>query len=291
MALVDVSVAYRHPNLEPAIARDLMIDFFSARLGTFPAPIAGGTRLGELVKNSGRGSDQRRARRRPPRRAEGTSPEPSTTRRRRRPGGIRGRVHPATNPEFSAHGTAMAGLIGAVPRPAGTVPAAPTGLIPLPGHAPLPPTTYVPSFPYAGVDPFCEIVPISTSFDPDPEQLILAMLYAHVIDADLIVVARDFPDPLDSTITGRRGAAAEEERQLLAKGYPVRVEGEAAHWKALRDLTVKIAETRPIVCAAGNGGDEAMILPAALATPTERHHRRGRGEPGPPARGVQQHRH
>lgn len=38
VALIDVSVAYHHPNLTDAIDTDLMIDFFSARLGTFPKP-------------------------------------------------------------------------------------------------------------------------------------------------------------------------------------------------------------------------------------------------------------
>ena len=176
----------------------------------------------------------------------------------------------------------MAGLVGARPRGPGKVTVEATASIPLglapstrgPAELKLPvrPSEAI-AFPYSGVDPYCEIVPISTSFDPDPEQLIMAMLYADAIDADIIVVARDFPDPLNTAITGRPGAVLgaipEDESYVLQGAYPIDDPSaeELGLWAALRSLTVAISATRPIVCAVGNGGDRATILPAALAHP------------------------
>jgi hypothetical protein len=273
VALIDTSVAFRHPNLEGAILTPLMIDFFSARYGTFPAPDDGDALLAAALDTAGAKADALEDGKvrellerlhghlggeyRAAARADWRAPR---------------RVSPATSPIFSAHGTAMAGLIGARPRGPDEVRLVETAHVGGRGAQPSPPPPDVFGFPYAGVDPFCEIVPISTSFEPDPEQLLLAMLYAWLIDADIIVLARDFPDPLGSPITGtpgpEPGVPHEAERQALRAAYPaVLGDEELRQWAALRALTLQLSRHVPLVCAAGNGGDTTMILPAALAAP------------------------
>lgn len=270
VALIDTSVAYGHPNLKGAIATDLMIDFFSARLGTFPKP--GGDDLDEVfagAKHKAGGLPDPRVRalfeelcaHLPQERKAAAQADWQTPRR----------VQPATSPTFSGHGTAMAGLIGARPKRDGLKPVN-TRHVGGDEGQPAAPAPDRPGFPYVGVDPFCEIVPISTSFDPDPEQLLLAMLYAWLIDADVIVLARDFPDPTMSPITHRLGVelgtAPLQDQWLLRAALPVEPsDDELALWEALRAFTLHASQTVPIVCASGNGGDRTMILPASLAAP------------------------
>ena len=286
VALIDVSVAYHHPNLVDAIDTDLMIDFFSARLGTFPKPSqthpftpgpasrhAAPLGLGPIVNLF----------------TELTAHLPGEYIAARGPWNQRQRVLPATSADFSAHGTAMAGLIGARPKGRGEVEFVIPARIPLSEEdgtgIPLPPAklTAGPSLPYVGVDPFCEIVPISTSFDPDPEQLILTLLYAWLIGADIIVLARDFPDPLRSAITGRRtseGKVLPEEEIILREAYPCELsEHELELWSALHELVLEVSRTVPVVCAAGNGYDDSMIYPASLAAApvSAAHAREGNG--------------
>ncbi len=273
VALIDTSVAYGHPNLVGAINTDLMIDFFSARLGTFPrpavspafnlnaefangaAPLALAPLSDLFLELTGHLPGEYAA-------AKGAWDQP-------------GRVLPATSAAFSAHGTAMAGLIGARPKSAPEVDFAIASRIPLTKEdgalIPLEQKSLSagPSLPYAGVDPFCDIVPISTSFDPDPEQLILSMLYAWLIGADIIVLARDFPDPLRTGITGRRDGAdlLPEEIDAIRGSYPCDLsDREIELWDALHDLTLEMSKTIPIVCASGNGSDDSLIYPASLAT-------------------------
>lgn len=273
VAVIDTSVAHRHPNLEPAVDTDLTVDFFSNRLGTFPfsspegrdvirplitdavPPVAGGpvaTLFEELSAHLWDEHDR-----------AGQSPAE----------GEDARILPAVSPVFSAHGTAVAGLIGARPRSAEDFLQAGTALVPLRGSAGsnLPPdVAAIGGFPFAGFDPFCEIVPISTSFDADPEQLILAMLYAHIVSADVIVLARDLPDPLRMGITGgidpETGGPRRDERSALETALAVEItDRERELWAALRELIPALSLHAPIVAAAGNGADRTMIYPANLA--------------------------
>lgn len=273
VALIDVSVAYEHPNLKYSIGRDLMIDFFSARLGAFPfARAAEDPRLAGFCADAGV-----------------VSPLPGdplvtelfdelrdsltqTQANAARPWNTPLIVQAATNPAFCTHGTAMAGIIGARPVAPGQYAFVDTVKLPVPGQTSgALPLTEPRGFPYSGVDPYCEIVPVSTSFDPDPEQLILALLYAHLIGADMIVTARDYADPLGASLasaSGPHGGIDPEERRLLEAHAPTEIGArERALWKSLGVLTVEISKRIPIVCAAGNGGDETIILPAALARP------------------------
>ena len=254
VALIDVSVAAGHPNLKDAVDTDLAIDFFAARLGIPATPDAVAARVAghggalpadlpatvgplwaELTTHLGGGA---------------ADPHASV-------------VQPATSPSFSAHGTAMAGLIGARPVAPDAIDVAPVRLFdPASGTFSDLPAGTPTAFAYAGVDPFCEIVPISTNFDPEPEQLILSLLYAALIGADVIVLARDFPSP-DSLAPGVAPTAE-------ALGRALRVgltEEEMTLWSALKDLTLALSRRVPIVCAAGNGALDGVLFPGALAAP------------------------
>ena len=261
VALVDVSVAYAHPNLEHAIAKELMIDFFSSRLGTFPKPAPDDGRLKAFLSQA---SEKKKL---VPAGAvadlfDELCSEFLGEYRRAREANWSDPLHvaPATSPTFSAHGTAMAGLIGARPRGPSEVRTVSAFHIADDGQ-PVPEPPEAVGFPYVGVDPFCEIVPISTSFDPDPEQLILALLYAWLIDADVVVLARDLADPLR---TVDRPDVSDAD---ILRSYPVEFSArELALWADLRELTLALSREVPVVCAAGNGSDEPLLYPASLAS-------------------------
>ncbi len=245
VALIDTSVALGHPNLDPALDRARGFDLFSTRLGAFPwrdaetaldnlhlgdsAPVVAG--LGHCTALL----EELRARLRP-----GQMPRI-------------GRIRPATSSAFSAHGTAAAGLIAA--RPART----PAVEAHLPGA-----TDGELALPYMGVDPTAELVPISTNFDTDPEALILAFLYADLIEADVIVLPRILPDPLRTVpelpahdIAGTAFADAVAPSPLGQLQWEM--------WDELAQLIVNVSLRRPVVCAAGNANEEFGIYPANLA--------------------------
>lgn len=164
-------------------------------------------------------------------------------------------IEPMTSNEFSNHGTAIAGLVGARPV---TVPVAKdyhntdTDDVELP-------------LPYMGVDPMGELVPISTNFDNDPEMMIVAFLYAELINADVILLPRDIPDPLRMEPQINQVEIAD-----VFLGDAVSQISVSDHdkvlWEELAQLIVNISQKRPIVCAAGNGQEEFAIYPANLAS-------------------------
>jgi len=246
VAMIDTSVATDHPNLRGAIYKELALDLFSTRLGAFP-----GLRGRDCIGNLGLGDAQGIVAGLPgctallaefrARLAEDQPP-------------CMGTVQPAASPVFSGHGTAIAGLIGARP----VLVSAAEAHIDGPEDAML-------ALPYCGVDPTCEIVPISTNFDCDPEQLIFAFLYADLINADVIVLPRGIPDPyrlepalyaqdLGGHCLGDLTAPCDTS------------DADRALWAELAELIVKISLRRPVVCAAGNENEEYGIYPANLAS-------------------------
>lgn len=247
VAIIDTSVAVDHPCLKSGINRDLAIDFFSSRLGAFPY-YEPGRRLSDLVKNPQTAVCQ-------------NLPFSSDLLNEfldrlspNSPALING-VEATVSPEFSAHGTAIAGLVGG--RPA-VVKIAPDYL----GHGaqelefPLP---------FTGADPFCELVPISTNFDTDPEALIFAFIYAELISADVILLPRSIPDPF-RTVPELGGIDMEgtplSELVTVCEVSP----RERQLWEELAQLIINISLRRPVVCAAGNSREEQPIYPANLAT-------------------------
>lgn len=242
VAMIDISVAVHHPNLSGSVNLDLAFDLGSTRLGAFPYRSVT-DELGDLGLSVETGL---------------TDGLPVTSRlltelidrlsRNATP--LLKPLLPATASEFSGHGTAMAGLIAGRP-------AAASGLDNdgKPGEIPLP---------FCGVDPNCDLIPISTSFDPDPEALCLAFLYAELIRADVVVLARIVPDPLRAVPNlASLTIGARPMVDAIAAAFPSKDRLEL--WSELAELIVRSSHRRPIVCAAGNENEEHGVYPANLA--------------------------
>ncbi|WP_175546724.1 S8/S53 family peptidase [Natronohydrobacter thiooxidans] len=246
VAMIDTSVAMDHPNLSAAIRRDLAFDLFSTRLGAFPG-LPEQKEIGDL----GLGDAQALVAGLPgckallcelmARLAPDQPPQMGT-------------LQPAASPVFSGHGTAIAGLIGA--RPA-RVPYSQAHIDgPADGQLPLP---------YCGADPTCEIVPISTNFDADPEQMILAFLYAELVRADVIVLPRGIEDPFRTAPQLHAIDFLGQPLGELTAPCPI-PEAQRELWSELAELILKISHRRPVICAAGNAHEEFGIYPANLAS-------------------------
>lgn len=251
VAILDNSVDWNHPNLKEAIDKDRMIDFTSAPLGAFANNIANAVNwagigtaaaISDAFDNThivGSLFDALKARLQA---RSAISPATPPTKYD---------IQAAISPRFSAHGTAIAGLIGARPAITERTPQAEATAMAAtrkPFSVPVPEIKKE-NHPYAGVDPFCEMVPISMSFDDDPEQFILGLLYAFMIKADVIVLPRDFPDREKSPphIALDIDAANEEK------------------YEALNTLIIELSKKIPIVCAAGNDRMAKVIYPARLS--------------------------
>ena len=239
IALIDTSVAVKHPNLSGTIKTDLALDLFSTRLGAFPYLSADSklqeqgyntrTRIAEGLPHSSRLLDEL-----VDRLCHGAP-------------ALHNKIWPTTGAEFSSHGTAITGLMAAQPT-----------VVEAGDHTPEIP------LPYMGVDPSCEVIPISTSFDPDPEQLIIAFLYAELICANVIVLPRIIPDPMRTLPTLSHFGLPEDDLAHAIMPTPLSDE-RAEQWAELAELIVKISLQRPVVCAAGNASEASGIYPANLA--------------------------
>jgi subtilisin family serine protease len=160
------------------------------------------------------------------------------------------------NQQFSAHGTAIAGILAGRPAKIKNPKAVSNSDDE---------TEFV--LPFRGVNPFCKLVPVMTSFDPDPAQFILALLYAEAIDVNLIVIPRDFPNPwLDKPPVSQKAELVKISPKDAKNLFPERIKlNNSALWDLLTDVLIKISKTKPIVCSAGNSGDANVIYPACLA--------------------------
>lgn len=246
VVMIDTSVALDHPNLQEAINRDLAFDLFSTRLGAFP-----GLRDADRIGGLGFGNAASLVAGLPGCQAllgelmQRLSPDAPP---------LIDKVQPATGTMFSAHGTAIAGLVGARP-------------VVVERSAAVQDEDADPqiALPYCGVDPTCDIVPVSTNFDDDPEQMILAFLYADLVQADVVVLPRGIPDPFrraPELFAVDLGAGS---LGHLVQPCPVS-DRDRALWAELAELIVKLSLRRPIVCAAGNENEEYGIYPASLAS-------------------------
>lgn len=247
VAMIDTSVAMDHPNLRDAIRKDLAFDLFSTRLGAFP-----GQRGYFCIGDLGLGDAQALVAGLP-----GCADLLSELSARLAPDQppCLGTVQPAAAPAFSGHGTAIAGLIGARPVLVSMAEAQIDG-----------PEEALLALPYCGVDPTCEIVPISTNFDTDPEQMILAFLYAEMVKADVIVLPRGIPDPYRTEpALYAQDLGGGHSLGDLTTPHAVS-DADRALWAELAELIIKISMRRPVICAAGNEDEEYGIYPANLAS-------------------------
>ena len=258
VALIDTSVDWTHPCLAPAIDRARMIDLAARDFGVFTVPQddltgAEAQARAEVIAAAAAGAGQGNALRDRFLRDLGRAHETQD--------GYRA----AASSAFSGHGTSMAGLIGARPvdnvwlhRPARLSPdpreAGETGA----------------ALPYAGIDPFCEIVPISTSALPFPDQMCAALIYADLIGADVIAFAASIPDP---TLAGVAMVDAEPPATGKVPAGQTAMGDEAlpsdpdllTRWTELKALILDVSQRRLILCAAGNAADGMLSYPANLA--------------------------
>lgn len=217
VAVIDTPVAYDHPNLVGVIDLALMRDFSIHDEGVFVVPTDEGsiradreTLVGELREWGGLPSAKLAIEKE----ARNEDDRPYCAPR-----------------YFGAHGTAIAGLIGA--RPAEVFLRKPAFI----GEPVDPSKDETITLPYAGVNPFCSIVPITTSASPDPDMVLAALQYARLIRPDIVVIA----------------AAWEDHRHRKSRWAKVDAE--------LRAL----CKESVVLCAAGNSGDIDLAYPACLS--------------------------
>jgi subtilisin family serine protease len=246
VAIIDTSIATEHPCLLDAIDNERSVDFGSTRLGALPFVDA---KTDDPAKRKLKSKVLV-----PVMPDYSAMPEVAALAAelsaRLQPGqfALQG-VLPAINPVFSNHGTAIAGLVGARPvtvqrRVPKSIDDSRMDLVPQP-------------LPYMGGHPHASIIGISTSFDPDPEQMILALLHAELCGADIILLARDIADPSRSVPV--RAELADAIAQVLPS------KSDRALWDALHAFMLVLSTRIPIICAAGNGNETGCVYPANCA--------------------------
>ncbi|MCK8465186.1 S8 family serine peptidase [Aliiroseovarius sp. S1339] len=142
---------------------------------------------------------------------------------------------------FGAHGTAVAGLIGARPTTISLrEPAFFHGRAD--GDFDESVIRQCVELPYAGVNPFSQIVPLSVSASPRPEMLFYAIQYARCLAPSIVVVADSW------------------ERPAEYNGTP---------WEDLEDAFLDLCKESLVFCAAGNDDLENLVYPASLSSERE----------------------
>lgn len=217
VAVIDTPVAYEHPNLVGAIDLARMRDFSIHDNGVFVVP----TDKGPIKKVREDMLLDLPA-------WEGSKAAKLAIKRETKGKDDRPYCRPRT---FGAHGTAIAGMIGA--RPAVAKLRQPERV----GENAKPSEGKDIALPYAGVNPFCRIVPITTSASPDPEMVLAALAYARLIKPDIVVIA----------------AAWEDKRHRKAR------------WKKVDAALMALCKESVVLCAAGNSGDVDLAYPACLS--------------------------
>ncbi|WP_226779693.1 S8 family serine peptidase [Oceaniglobus trochenteri] len=260
VALIDTSVDMTHPCLAPAVNRGLAIDFAARDLGVFTIPrcdLSGA----EAQARAGVIADAGAAA------GSGDGTRDRFLRDLGQAHATQEGARAAAAGAFSGHGTSMAGLIGARPA-SGVYLHRPARLSPQPRDA----GESEVALPYAGIDPFCEIVPISTSAMPNADQMTAALAYADLIAADLVVLASALPDPTRAGVglvpatPPDTGMVPVGQTATGAEAVPSDAATLAA-WDALDAAFIDLSSRRLLLCAAGNAGDGLIAYPANLAAP------------------------
>lgn len=234
VALIDTSVAIDHPCLKDSIDRARMVDFSVVDQGVFPVAAT------DLTTQ-----DQKDAR------TQATAFGCLESQRQ---------FDHATGASFSGHGTSMAGLIGARPTTVSVKGNAASDYVNV--HKSEQREQRV-DLPYAGANPFCKIVPISTTSDPDPFQLTKAFEYAKHIGAKVIVFATYLKSP----------SQIQEELSANSTGIHKDDDDAAVQVAAaqrLHDAITDAATDAYVVCAVGNSGSEKASYPASLSADYEK---------------------
>ncbi|MEM6676460.1 MAG: S8 family serine peptidase [Pseudomonadota bacterium] len=147
---------------------------------------------------------------------------------------------------YSGHGTACAGLAVADTKvPAGTTHAISDET----GSGPIT---------YFGVAPGAKLLPINTSIDADPKQLVMALIYALSQRVDVILMPRTASDPIAAYPETPDDFAWPESREE-------RSDESRAAWRLFRETLLWVSRQIPVICGSGNGSLQRLSYPAHLA--------------------------
>ncbi|MBY6154298.1 hypothetical protein KUV47_13840 [Vannielia litorea] len=296
VVIIDTLVDYRHPNIEAAIDHGLMRDFGSRDLGRFLVPPRPESKYNDTTRDelchliAGKDNAVARAIRkeieaemhaaRGAQGGEGCTP----------PSGARA-DQPAAGIAFGSHGTAVAGLIGARPSLVKfRLPALYRGRKSCDDCD----TDFSASkdtcleLPYAGINPFCKIVPVSITAAPRPQMIARALQYARMIAPDVVVIADSWrsPDSIEDCNCAyygdaNQGADPEGNREEAASRHDKKAwmpkpichahspceacKERWAWWKV--DARLKaLCRKAKVFCAAGNEDTAKLVYPASRCT-------------------------
>ncbi len=250
IALIDTPVDYKHPNLCGAMDTGLMRDFSHTAHGEFLRFKDGNENKGDKyfldadVKSRAWLGDK--ASKQNTDLAKAIVAEIEHGHSSERPFRV-----------FGAHGTAVAGLIGA--RPTSICfrePAFLRGLKHENGEiiddVVLSSADWLP-LPYCGINPFCRIVPISISAAPSASMLRSAVEYAKLVEPDIVVIADSWDRPRDRA-------------KPLSKDAQQMQEEENKLWDRLHEDFMDLCQETIVLCAAGNEDLSHPVYPASACT-------------------------
>lgn len=275
VAVIDTPVAYNHPNLRGAVDIGLMRDFSTSDLGNFVVRIfrdphqndSADSESRDILKRkvaNAKGELEQRIREEieeidewlakadelkklqetlncmlTARRNSGDEVQVNQIKeyiarleQDSSPGGMKVRYE--MTPDFGSHGTSVAGLIGA--RPTRIDLFKPPYFEEDLGNAGVMKDL---ELPYAGINPFCRIIPISVSSTPNPNMLRQAVHYARLIDPDVVVIADSWDRPKEAD--------------------------DLAGWQAVEQAFLELCKSSIVLCAAGNEPRNSLVYPASLS--------------------------
>lgn len=175
--------------------------------------------------------------------------------------------------EPGAHGTAVAGLIAGVPAIRPQVKAVNLGAEARPAN-----NTDV-DLPYAGINPFASIVPVTLTAAPYPDMVLGALNYIEAIKPDVIVIAAAWAD---HEMLKASTSAADATWQMEQNEWDVPFTStdkaqtqdalpptDDALWSKVSAKLIALSETSTVLCAAGNVATSELVYPACLCTRTD----------------------
>ncbi len=237
IVIIDTPVDYRHPSLKGAIDEGAMYDFSRNLDGVFvvpePEPRSADSASREALKIAASNSSLSIA----VSVAEEIEFLIDSTK------GIPRSTQPINIiKKFGAHGTAVAGLIGGRPTDVNFLKLDPFKGETLKGeNKPSKTQELSLKLPYAGINPFCRIIPVSISASPTPKMLLRAVQYTRLLAPDIVVVADSWDRPRGWKTKAKYGI-----------------------WRKLDRRFRSLCREATVFCAAGNEALDKVVYPANL---------------------------
>jgi subtilisin family serine protease len=169
-----------------------------------------------------------------------------------------------------AHGTAVAGLIAGVPS------IQPQQTAAYLGETVKPADNLDAYLPYAGINPYATIVPVTLTAAPYPDMVLNALNYIEAIQPNVIVIAAAWADaamltkpedPVDTTWPMEQNESdvpfGQSNTDSNSKPRPT---PDYALWQQVSEKLVALSHTSVVLCAAGNVSTSQLVYPACLCT-------------------------